>query len=133
METVTFNCGGEKLTINPLYVTAVRPCETSPNKTMLTVFSQTYKIRGQPSLIKAALGWEDGPVIGFDTDESRNWEAAVLRAGHSEPVPTDGAEQGRKHGHESDGKDDGKRPSPEEVMGAPVTVAVEGPLDLSSV
>ena len=63
MDTVTFNCGGEKLTVNPNQVATVQPYESSPHKTVLTVFGHKYKIRGAYDLVKAALGWEDGPIF----------------------------------------------------------------------
>lgn len=115
MQVVTFNCGGERLVVNPCHVASIQPYEASSNKTLLTVLGHTYKLRGSPALIKAALGWEDGPVVGFDTSESQEWKARLLRTGHDKST-------------EVVANDDGNSPSsggPSAVMGAPITVIAD--------
>ena len=84
METVTFNCGGEPLVINPGHVAGIKPFAGSDKKTLLAIYGHTYKVRGPLALIQAALAWESGPIIGFDTVESKDWEARVQRAGHGD-------------------------------------------------
>jgi len=89
MTSVTFNCGGEKLVVNPDQVSSIQPYENSPTKTLLTVLGHTYKVRGAYKLIRAALGWEDGPVVGFDTTESQMWEKMLLRTEHDKSIAAD--------------------------------------------